>query len=104
MKRSKITLVVYSDPGHAWVKVPKSLLVELGIEDKITRYSYKRKDSVFLECDCDMTTLVQTLESTYPNIKIKYNEKCSNKSSKIRSYIPYTQLDIFKNYSSYSGL
>lgn len=100
----KITLQVYSDPGHAWVKVPQSLLVKLGIQYKISRYSYKRKDHAYLEEDCDMTTLVQTLESTYPDIKINYNEHHGNKSSKIRSYIPYTQLDIFKNYTPYSGL
>lgn len=104
MKRSKITLVVYSDPGHAWCKVPQTLLEELGIQDKISRYSYKRKDFAYLEEDQDLGFLINALESQYPGIKIKYNEQNSNKYSKIRSYIPYTQMDIFKNCSGYSGL
>ena len=37
---------VYSDPGHAWVKVSRKLLVKLGIADKITLYSYQRGDAV----------------------------------------------------------
>jgi hypothetical protein len=29
----------YADAGHGWLRVPKHLLVELGIADKITAYS-----------------------------------------------------------------
>jgi hypothetical protein len=30
------------DPGHGWLKVPKALLAQLGIADKISPYSYQR--------------------------------------------------------------
>lgn len=100
----KITINIISDPGHAWAKVPKSLLIDLGIDQKISRYSYKRGDFAYLEEDMDLTTLIHALEEQHPDIKITYKESVSNRSSKIRSYIPYTQLDIFKNYTPYSGL
>lgn len=31
----------YADPGHGWVEVKRELLKELGIEDKISSYSYQ---------------------------------------------------------------
>ena len=34
------TITVYSDVGHAWGKVKRDVLVNLGIADKISRYSY----------------------------------------------------------------
>ena len=43
----------YTDPGHGWLEVPRGLLAELGISDKVSDYSYQRGESVFLEEDCD---------------------------------------------------
>ena len=37
---SKIfTIICYSDPSHSWGKVKRDVLVNLGIADKISRYS-----------------------------------------------------------------
>ena len=33
---------VYNDPGHGWASVPMSLLVDLGIDNKVSTYSYQR--------------------------------------------------------------
>lgn len=43
----------YTDPGHGWLDVPRSLLHELGIAERVSGYSYQRGESVFLEEDCD---------------------------------------------------
>lgn len=94
MGRKKITLTVYSDPSHAWCKVSQKLVDELNIQNQISRYSYKRKDSVYLEEDCDLTYLIDALKAQNPEIIIKYNEHHSNKQSKIRSYVPYNQLTL----------
>ena len=48
-----MTFTVYSDPGHAWVKVPRDLLKTLGIESDISPYSYMRGEFAYLEEDCD---------------------------------------------------
>lgn len=81
------TITVYSDVGHAWGKVKRDVLVNLGIADKITRYSYQRGDYAYLEEDCDLTTLCMALNER--DTRVKFVEKRSNKDSKIRSYERY---------------
>lgn len=49
------TFYFYTDPGHGWLEVPRALLHELGIAEKISEYSYQRGDSVFLEEDWDFS-------------------------------------------------
>lgn len=79
-----ITIIVYADPGHAWGKVKRKLLIDLGIADKISRYSYQNNDNVFLEEDCDLSLLQGTLLRA--GTIINYVEKHTNKRSRIRSY------------------
>lgn len=79
---------VYADPGHAWAKVPFKLLYRLGIQDKITRYSYMKGACAYLEEDCDLTTLVNALQSQ--GIAFSFDEYHGNKTSRIRNYLPYT--------------
>lgn len=81
------TIIIYSDPAHAWGKVKRQVLINLGIADKISHYSYQYKDNVYLEEDCDLRVLHDTLIKLDTNIK--FVEKCSNKSSRIRSYDRY---------------
>jgi hypothetical protein len=56
------TFTHYTDPNHGWVEVPRALLHELGIADKITSYSYQRGEDVFLEEDCDLSTFDRAME------------------------------------------
>jgi hypothetical protein len=81
------TITIYNDPGHAWGKVRKDVLTNLGIADKITRYSYQRGDYAYLEEDCDLTTLCMALNER--DTRIKFVEKSSTKDSRIRSYDRY---------------
>ena len=81
------TIIMYSDPGHAWGKVKRDVLVNLGIADKITRYSYQYKDNVYLEEDCDLTTLCMALNAQ--DTRLRFVEKPSTRDSKIRSYERY---------------
>jgi len=55
------TIVMHEDPGHGWLQVPKSLLKQLGITNKITGYSYQRGEFAYLEEDCDLGTFVVAL-------------------------------------------
>jgi hypothetical protein len=75
---------VYSDPSHGWAKVSRQLLQELNILDRISSYSYQRKDYVYLEEDCDLSLLVETLQSK--GIKFSFKEYHGNKTSRIRNY------------------
>jgi len=85
-----ITLQMFSDPGHGWVRFPKARLQRLGIADKISTYSYERNGQAFLEEDCDLTVLINALRARgYADADIKFRESHTNKSSKIRSYCRY---------------
>ena len=79
---------VYTDPGHGWAKVPKTLLAELGIAEKITPFSYMRGDYAYLEEDQDADTLVKALKEA----GIKYEFKvytAKYRASRIRNYASY---------------
>lgn len=83
----KITLAFYSDPGHAWMKIPLSTIKKLNVADKISSYSYIRNSHAYLEEDCDAGIVIKALKENNVNIRIKeYN---TNKTSKIRSYSSY---------------
>ena len=51
----------YSDPGHGWLRVPREELRELGIESKISKYSYQKGSFVYLEEDCDAPEFINAL-------------------------------------------
>jgi len=80
-----LTLNYYQDSGHGWVKAKFSLIFKLGIADQISTYSYMRKDSVYLEEDCDLSRLYKALDERGITLKLKeFNAR--EKRSKIRSY------------------
>ena len=83
----EIKIKVFGDSGHAWARFPKARLVKLGIADKITPYSYQKGTNAFLEEDCDLSTLINTLQAR--GLKVKFEESYTNKRSKIRSYNSY---------------
>lgn len=80
----KLTLVFLTDPGHGWLKVPRKILQDAALLDKISPYSYQRNKHVYLEEDCDAPILTKHLESA--GVKLTIKQKNSRKYSKIRSY------------------
>ena len=87
MKQKTFTIIVYSDASHSWGKVKRQVLSNLGLVDKVSAYSYQYKDNVYLEEDCDLSLLVQTLYAL--DVRVKFVEKSTNKQSRIRSYESY---------------
>lgn len=51
--------IFHEDPGHGWLQVPIAELDRLGIAAKISRYSYYRAGSAYLEEDCDLSTFAR---------------------------------------------
>lgn len=74
----------YADPGHGWGAVKRKVLDQLGIANQITAYSYQKGQTVYLEEDLDLGTLVQALKESGQTVEFK--EKHTNKYSPIRSY------------------
>jgi hypothetical protein len=86
----KLKLKSFSDGGHGWLAVKRELLIELGILEKITSYSYQKKDTVYLEEDQDVTTFVNAFQEKHSisdwKELIDLKGHTSNNRSTIRSY------------------
>lgn len=78
----------FEDPGHMWVKVPREMLEELGITNKISSFSYQRQNHVYLEEDCDFPAFYSAMEEKGRAVVLR--RQYSNKSSKIRGYDRYS--------------
>ena len=85
--KNSMTIMVYEDPGHGWARFPLSRLVDLGIADQITPYSYVRGRYAYLEQDCDLATLVKALYNR--GYEVKYKTHHTDHTSKIRGYDRY---------------
>ena len=77
-------LNVYNDPGHGWVAIKRSVLIKLGIEHKVSYYSYQRGQTVYLEEDCDASLLISAARDA--GTTLEFTDKYTNKRSPIRSY------------------
>jgi hypothetical protein len=77
----------YNDPGHGWMKAPRKLLKEFGIEHQVSCYSYQRGDHVYLEEDCDAGLLINAMRSQ--GWEVSWRDHYSNKNSRIRNYESY---------------
>jgi hypothetical protein len=82
------TIIVYNDPSHAWGKVKRKVLENLGVAQEISSYSYQYKDNVYLEEDADLSLVCRHLLFN-TNVQIKFVEKHTNRDSRIRSYERY---------------
>lgn len=85
MKTKKVlNLKFYCDPGHGWVAVKVSLLRELGITGQISRCSFVKGGTAYLEEDCDAERLIRALDAK--GIAYKIESKHTNSYSPIRNY------------------
>ena len=84
MIKNTLKIKIYTDPGHGWGAVKRKVLFDLGIAEKITPYSYQKGDTVYLEEDCDLTTL--TTAASARGIWIEQVEKHTPGRSPIRGY------------------
>jgi hypothetical protein len=75
----------YSDSGHGWLAVKRKELIDLGIANKISHYSYQRGATVYLEEDGDATLFVNTYAEKFGGRpQMKSGAHCD--TSPIRSY------------------
>jgi hypothetical protein len=81
------TIIVYSDPSHAWAKVKITELLDLNICHLISPYSYckaNKESYAYLEEDRDFRIYLEALK--LKGIEYKCVEKWTNRRSKIRNY------------------
>ena len=90
----KKTYTFISDPGHGWLKVPLADLLELGITDRISQYSYHNGKYAFLEEDCDASIFVHFVKKvwglTVENGGLVFKDKTINRFNSAR-YLRFAQ-------------
>lgn len=84
-KGKMIRMVSHSAPQHGWLACKRSLLVELGLLDKVTPFSYQKGNTVYLEEDCDAGLLINKLNELNRSYKI-VRGAWYNSSHRIRNY------------------
>jgi len=87
MKTITKTINHIQDPGHGWFSVSQKDILELGIADKISPYSYMNHTRAFLEEDCDATLFLDSAEKAGWKITIK--DSLTNGQSQVRSKAGY---------------
>jgi hypothetical protein len=82
---SKLVFNFHSDSGHGWLAVKNSLIWELGLESKISKYSYMQGLTSYLEEDCDMSLFISAFELRFGH-RPRTKELQSRDRSPIRSF------------------
>lgn len=84
-----LNLIHYSDSAHGWIAVKRTILVQLGLLEKISACSYQSKSgsTVYLEEDGDALALINALKAQ--GIVYQMESKHKDGSSPIRSYPRY---------------
>lgn len=62
---NKESYTIIDDPGHSWLQVPYNDVIELGIEGKISQYSYRTRKWAFLEEDNDATLFMEEYKKKF---------------------------------------
>lgn len=77
-----LKLEFHSDPGHGWLKVPRSIVKKLGIQ--VSPYSFEKGEFLYLEEDCDASRFDAAAKAQ--GIAFEVTECVSNTMSAIRNY------------------
>jgi hypothetical protein len=81
-----MNLTFFSDNGHGWLEVPKTLIKSLGV--KVTTFSYQNGDNGYLEEDSDAPRFMRAAEAAGHVIIIR--EENTDGLSPIRNYRRYS--------------
>jgi len=84
----KRRLTFHTDPGHGWLEVPHAELKELGIDSKISEYSYHNSGIVYLEEDCDAGVFIDAIKAKHPGIELIMKENYKE-NTPIRNHYAY---------------
>ena len=83
------TYIFHTDPGHGWLAVPFKELVDLGIQNDISGFSYVKGKTAYLEEDCDAGVFINAYKAKFGEM-FKYRTPYPDK----------TQIRYFDGYNS----
>ncbi len=85
----------YSDLGGGWLKVPRKEIEQLGLSQKISKASYQRHSSVYLEANFDMEAFIDA-HREQNGVTVAVVETPPETLSPIRSYAIYLPPETYK--------
>tara|TARA_R100001230_G_C5669615_1_gene174527 strand:- start:321 stop:662 length:342 start_codon:yes stop_codon:yes gene_type:complete len=85
------TYIFHTDPGHGWLEVPFAMVYLLGIGDKLSSYSYMKRDcqTFYLEEDCDAGRFIRAYEAKFGAKPEMVRGSYSNGQSFVRNLTRY---------------
>jgi hypothetical protein len=84
------TYKFYADPGHGWLAVKITELLELSIITQISTYSYMRGGTAYLEEDVDAALFFNAYRDKH-GVDPKHSHMHTNNRSPIRNYDGYNR-------------
>lgn len=85
VKNNERSFKFHSDAGHGWLAVKRDLIYKLKLDQIITRFSYQKGSTVYLEEDMDMTTFINAFTAANGYKPVIMDQPSVNRSM-IRSY------------------
>jgi len=79
-----IKVTEHSDSQHGWLAVKRDKVHEIMGLENVTRYSYQKGNTVYLECDEDLTNFIKAVEDKGIELETKLGKHYD--SSPIRHY------------------
>lgn len=79
------TYVWYADPGHSWLEVPLSH-IHPSVLSKISRYSHRSGNVLYLEEDCDAQEFLNSLSHSPIGTPVTFQERYTDNDSVVRSF------------------
>lgn len=90
--KNKVKVYIFhQDPGHGWLAVKRKELIDLGLADCISSYSYQKGKTVYLEEDRDAPLFIDILKKK--GIEFHYRASHLEKTP-IRSYASYSNISM----------
>jgi len=84
-----MTYVFHTDPGHGWLEVSLAEIIELGIENKISQFSYCKADTAYLEEDCDAGVFLNAKHKRGETVEIREQHRDPTPIRNFKSYSPH---------------
>lgn len=93
-KTKPIKATEHHDSQHGWLAVKRDKVQEIMGLENVSRYSYQKGKTVYLECDSDLTKFYKAVEDKGIKLDIKIGKHYD--SSPIRHYSPFYLSDAEK--------
>lgn len=86
-----LQIIQFTDSGHGWYKIARNLLVEVGAQALVSKYSYQHENFIYLEGDYDAPKIFKMLQTA--GYYLQFTAQHAD-NSPIRGYARYESSQI----------